>query len=105
MQKDGVYASHLPRVRRINNPVIPQPRTGVEGMALLVVLVENRLLEGRLLLGTPRAPIGFDVVSLHSGQHIGRLLTPHDRGASIGPQVHEVGRVRTPAHAVVTRAV
>src|ERR1700722_6210394 len=40
-----------PRLRRVENPIVPQPRRGVVRRALVVVLVEDRLTDGGLFLG------------------------------------------------------
>jgi hypothetical protein len=47
-------ALYLAGVSGIDDAVVPQPRGGVERMALLLVLGQDGLLEGGLLLGSPR---------------------------------------------------
>lgn len=46
-------AAYLSGVSRVDDSIIPESRTGIKGVALLLVLGQNGLLEGSLLLGGP----------------------------------------------------
>src|SRR5215212_4334218 len=48
-------AEHAARVGRVDDAVVPETGAGVVGMALVLVLLEQRRLEGPLLLGRPGA--------------------------------------------------
>src|SRR5829696_6105146 len=48
-------------VDRVEDAVVPQARRCIVGMALAVVLLDDRLLERGLLLFRPRPTLGFDV--------------------------------------------
>jgi hypothetical protein len=52
MQKHCAIA-YLAGVGGVDDSIIPQARAGVEGVALLLVLGEDGLLEGGLLFGRP----------------------------------------------------
>src|SRR3954447_19796832 len=49
----------------IDNPIVPQPGAGVIGMALVLVLVADRRLEGFFILGTPALALSFHAVAAH----------------------------------------
>src|SRR5438045_5041373 len=78
-------AQHAAGIRGIDDAVVPEPRGGVVGVSLALVLVADRRLEGLLLVLRPGALPGLDAVALHGGEHRGRLLATHDRDARIGP--------------------
>src|SRR3954454_5161942 len=78
----------------IDHAVVPEPGGGVVRVALRLVLVADRLLEGFLVLGRPLLAAGLDAVAADGRQHAGRLLTAHDRDAGVGPGEQEPGRVR-----------
>src|SRR5438552_14604369 len=65
------------RVDRVEDAVVPQPRRGVVGMALAVVLLADRLLEGLFLFLRPLAAPCLDIVAPHGGEHARRLLAAH----------------------------
>src|SRR3954468_21822639 len=75
-------AEEAPRVRRIDHTVVPEPGAGVVGMALLLVLVADRLLE--LLFRFLRGE-----VALHGRKHARCRLAAHDRDARVGPHPQE----------------
>src|SRR6185503_9958368 len=60
-------------VRGIDHAVVPKARRGVIGMALALVLLADRRLEGLFLLLRPLALLGLDAVALDGRQHRGRL--------------------------------
>src|SRR6195256_1656355 len=93
------------RVDRIEDTVVPQPRRGVIGMALAVVLLADRLLESFFLLLRPRPAPRLDIVAPHGGEHARRLLAAHHRDARAGPHPQEARPVGTAAHAVIARAI
>src|SRR5207248_5337759 len=72
-------------VERVDDAVVEEAGRRVVGVALAVVLVADRLLEGLFLLGRGEAAL------LHGGQHRRRLLAAHDRQAGIGPHPQETG--------------
>src|SRR4030088_3851179 len=74
-------------------------------MALAVVLLADRLLEGFLLFLRPHASARLDIVAPHGGEHARRLLAAHHRDARAGPHPQEARTVGATAHAVVTRPV
>ena len=67
----------------------------------MVALVDDRLLEGGLVLGAPGAALALDAVALDGGQHARRLGAAHDGNPAVGPGPEEAGAVGPPAHAVV----
>src|ERR1700730_16521898 len=93
------------RVDRVEDAVVPQPRRGVVGMALAVVLLADRLLKNFFLFLRPRLAPRLDVVAPHGGEHARRLLTAHHRDARAGPHPQEARPKGAAAHAVIARAV
>src|SRR4051794_888019 len=68
-------------IGRIDDAIIPQPGAGVIGMALVLVLVADRSLEGFFVLRTPALALSLHAIAAHLGQHASRLLSPHHRNA------------------------
>ena len=50
--------TYLSGVCGVDDSVVPEAGAGVESVALLLVLRQDRLLEGRLLLSRPRVACG-----------------------------------------------
>src|SRR3546814_19950000 len=61
-------------VARIDDAIVPQPRSRVIGMALRLVLVADRRLEALLLRRRPVLALGRPSVTAKGRQHGGRLL-------------------------------
>src|SRR5882672_12874653 len=74
---------HAPRVRRIDDPVVPQACRGVVRVALLLVLGTNLLLEGALLFRRPLLTARFLAFTAHDREHRGGLLAAHHRNARV----------------------
>src|SRR6201987_4290818 len=66
-----------PLVRRVDHPVVPQPRGGVVRVALRLVLVPGGLLERLFLRGLPGATACRNTVPRNTGR--GDLVAPHGR--------------------------
>lgn len=45
--------NYLSGVSRVDDSIVPESRTGIKGVTLLLVLGQNWLLESSLLLGSP----------------------------------------------------
>src|SRR5574343_165892 len=82
-------AEHAAGICRIDDAIVPEARRGVVGVALRLVLLADRCLEGGLFVGAPGLASGFDAVALDSGQHAGCLFAPHHRDAGIRPHPQE----------------
>src|SRR5690606_31643922 len=95
---------HAAGVGRVDDAVVPQPRGGVPGAALVFVLLADRSLEGLFLFGRPVAAAGLDAVAAHGGQHAGGLFAAHHADARVGPHPQEAGTVGAAAHGVVAGA-
>src|ERR1041384_7483226 len=85
-----------------DHSVVPKPRGGVVGMALLLILVEDGSLEVLFLLLAPGAALGLDSVAFHRGENRSRLLPAHHRDAGVRPHPEKTRAESAPAHAVVT---
>ena len=90
--------------RRVDDPVVPQARGGVVGMALALVLGADRRLERALRRRAPAAAAALDAVAPHGGEHVGGLLAAHDADARVRPHPQKARSEGAPAHAVVARA-
>src|SRR4029453_3896724 len=88
-------------VSRIDDAVIPQPGAGVIGMALVLVLIADRRLEGLLFLRAPGLPLRFHAVAADLGQHAGGLLSPHHGDAGVRPHPQEAWAVGPAAHTII----
>ncbi|MNT16741.1 hypothetical protein D3C72_1518570 [compost metagenome] len=73
-------------------------------MALVFVLILDRLFEGRFLVRAPLPALALDAVALDGRQHGSGLVAAHDGNARIGPHPHETRGKRAAAHAVVAGA-
>src|SRR5690606_41928937 len=73
-------------------------------MALVFVLLEDRLLELLFLFGGERLSGTFGLLTLDLGEHACGLLAAHHRDACVWPHPQETRIVGTSAHAVVTGA-
>ena len=69
----------------INDPIIPEPRRGIERVALLFKHINRGLFECGFFLGTPCATRAFNPVAFDGGQNARRLCTAHHRNATVGP--------------------
>ncbi len=90
--------------RRIEDPVVPQPGRRVVGRAFALVLLQDGLANGLLVVGGQRLPVARELVPLDRRQHAGGLLAAHDRDARVGPHPQQPRLVGAPAHAVVAGA-
>src|SRR5918995_6049696 len=63
---------HGAGLRRVDDAVVPQPCARVIRVALALVLVQNRRLEGFLFIGGPALPRALQVVAAHLGEHVRR---------------------------------
>src|SRR5690606_37845233 len=93
---------NAPGIRRLDDAVIPQTRSGVVGVAFMFVLFADGGLEGFFFLGAPALATSFQAITAHGSQHAGRLLTTHDRDAGIGPEKQQARAEGSATHAVVT---
>src|SRR6185369_716660 len=91
-------AQHPPAVGRRDDAVVPEPRAGVIGMALALILGADGGLEGLLFL---RRPGRLHIVLLDLGEDGGRLLAAHDRDSRIGPHPEKARPISAAAHAVI----
>ena len=73
-------------------------------MALELVLIADRRLEGFFLFLAPAPALGLDAVAAHGGQHARRLFAAHHADARIRPHPQEARAVGAAAHAVVAGA-
>src|SRR5574343_487131 len=97
-------AEHAAGVGRIDDAVVPEAGGGVVGVALGLVLLADRRLEGFFLFGAPGLAAGFEAIALDGGEHAGRLFAAHHRDAGIRPHPQETRAVGAAAHAVVAGA-
>src|SRR6476646_9090530 len=95
---------HAPGVGRIDDAVVPEPRSGVIRIALLFVLLADRRLERFFFLRAPVPALAFDAVALDRRQHAGGLLAAHDADARVGPHPEKARAERAAAHTVVAGA-
>src|SRR5690606_9638150 len=95
---------HAARVGGIDDAVIPQPRGSVVGMALALVLLEDRLLEPFLFLGRPLLAARGGAVAPDGGEHGGGLFAAHQRDACIRPHPQEARAIGAAAHGVIAGA-
>src|SRR5690606_34289298 len=86
-----------PGVGGIDDTIVPKAGARVIGMALALVLLADRLLEGFLFLLRGKS-------ALHGGEHACSLLAAHDRNARVRPHPQEARRIGAAAHAVVAGA-
>src|SRR5690606_9395563 len=94
VQRDGErQRQHVARLDRVDDAVVPEPRRGVERVALVLELVDDGLLEGGLVLGADGAAAALDALAAHRGQHARRLLAAHHRDAAVGPGPEESRRI------------
>src|SRR5262249_7286939 len=82
-------AEHGPGVDWIDHAVVPQPRSGIERVALLFVLRADRRLEGGVLLGAPLAAFRLDRLAADEREHSRGLLAAHHRDARVRPHPEE----------------
>src|SRR5262249_43382487 len=94
----------VPRLRGIDDAIVPQARGGVVGIALGFVFLERGALELALLLRAPALALGFELRALDRGQHARGLLAAHHADARVGPHEEEARLVGAAAHAVVPGA-
>src|SRR5512135_3857805 len=78
-------AEHAPRLCRVDHAVIPQPRRGVVGVPLALILAADRFLEHLFVLRAPALARRLQGVALDLGENGCRLLTPHHRDAGVRP--------------------
>src|SRR5262245_24079510 len=98
---DG-QAQDAPGLQGVKNTVVPEPRRGVVGRALMLIQVEGWLLESPLfVLRHERLALFAELLLLYREEHAGSLLTTHHRDAGAGPHEKQAWGVRTSAHAVV----
>src|SRR6267142_333425 len=91
-------------LRRVENPVVPQPRGRIVRRPFEVVLVENRLADLPVLLVRQLPVLARQLVALDRGEHARGLLAAHDGAAGVRPHPEEPRLVRAAAHAVIPRA-
>ena len=91
----------LPRLRRVENAVVPQARRRVVRRALVIVLLEDRLPHRLLVFGGERLAFARKLVALDGRQHARGLLATHHRDAGVRPHPQEARLVRAAAHSVV----
>src|SRR4051794_40718523 len=94
---------HLPRVKRIDDAIVPQARGCVVWIALLFILVANRPLELLFLFAAPIFALGFESVAAHARQRVGGLPAANQGGAQLGPLTKKGGRIRPPPHPIFPR--
>ena len=73
-------------------------------MALPLVLIADRRLEGFLFFGGPCLVRALDAIAFHRGQHRRRLLAAHHRNARVWPHPQKARAIGTAAHGVVAGA-
>src|SRR5262245_13276793 len=54
---------HHPRLVRRDDAIVPEPRGRVVGIALVLVFLPDRRLEGRLLFRAPALALGDEIVA------------------------------------------
>src|SRR5580658_1606637 len=94
-------AQHAPGVTWVDDPIVPQPRRGIIGMPLALVLLADRALEGLLILLRPLPRAAFELIALDGRQHARRLLPAHDGNTRVRPLEQEARRIGAAAHGVV----
>src|SRR5262245_38134627 len=98
---DG-QAQDTPGLQGVENTVVPEPRRGVIGRALMLIQVESRLLESPLcVLGHECLTRFAELLLLYRKEHASSLLATHHRDAGTGPHEEQTWRVRPSAHAIV----
>src|SRR4051812_22099129 len=81
-------AEHVAGLGGVDDTIVPQPRCRVPRIALRLVIVADRLLEGFSLLRRP-----FVSVAVDGREHGRSLFTAHHADARIGPGEQEARRV------------
>src|SRR5258706_258635 len=94
-------AKHPAGLGRINDAVIPHPRSRIIRVALRLVLRADRRLEFLFFLRAPFAALERHAVAPDGRQYAGRLLSSHDADARIGPHPEKARRIGPAAHAVI----
>src|ERR1700687_1570353 len=94
-------SEHATRIDGIDDTIVPEPRGGVIRVALALVLVANRRLEGFLFFLGPRPALRLHAVAFHAGQNGGGLLAAHDGDPRVGPGPDKTRVEGSPAHAVI----
>src|SRR3990167_2504765 len=89
---------------RVDDAVIPEAGAGIVGVALMLVLLKNWLLDLRLFLSREAQASTFGLLTLDLHQHASGLFTAHHGNARVRPHPQETRIVGTTAHAVVTGA-
>jgi hypothetical protein len=86
---------------RINDAVIPQPRSRIVRVPLRLVLRADRRLEFFFFLRAPFAALEGHAVTPDCRQHAGGLLSSHDADTRIGPHPEKARRIGPATHAVI----
>src|SRR5690606_18143761 len=79
----------------------PQPRAGIVGMTLPLVLFENRLAQRLFLLGAEDLAGALSLLMLDLHQHAGCLFAAHNRNTCIRPHPQKARIIGAATHAVV----
>src|SRR5215831_15613233 len=97
-------AEDPPGVGGVDDPVVPQPGRRVVRVALVLVLVADRLLERVLLAGGPVLAARLELIPPDRGEHARGLVAAHHGDPGVRPHPQEAGGVGPAAHRVVARA-
>src|SRR5262249_58771336 len=98
-------SEHGAGIGGVDDAVVPDAGAGVVGVALLLVLLADRRLEGLLVGGAPAAALGLDRLLPQQAEHAGGLLAAHDRDARVRPHPQKARAVGAAANAVIAGAV
>src|SRR5438128_613872 len=91
------------RLGGIDHAVVPEARGRIVGAPFSLVLLQDGIGDGALLLGRQLLPLPRELVTLDRGQHAGGLLAAHHADPRVRPHPEEARRIRAAAHAVVSR--
>src|SRR6478672_1743952 len=92
------------RGQRVDDAVVPQACRSIVRARLSFILLEKRRLVCGFVFRGPRPVVFLELFPFNLRQHVGSLLTAHDRNASVRPCPEEARTESTPAHTVISSA-
>src|SRR6056297_1385822 len=100
-RRPQAQAQYFPALARVDNPVVPQPRRGIQRMALPLEHLDGGALELGLFLRRPFPAFALDGIALDGGQNPRRLLAAHHRNPAARPCPHEPRLIGATGHTIV----
>src|SRR5688572_25637064 len=94
-------AEHAARVDRIDDAIVPEPRSSVVRIALRFVLLANLAHERLTFAVRPRLVARLQTVAAHCRKHLRRLFAAHHGDARVRPGPDHARRIRPAAHRII----